>query len=220
MPQLFSRSADTFFRLALLCCVGLVCVVVGGLLTVVRSPYITGEGVRVKQQVPFSHEHHVADIGIDCRYCHQTVETSASAGVPSTEICMNCHNELWKQEDMLAPVRASFREDTPLVWERVHDLPDYVFFNHSIHVKKGVGCYECHGRIDEMPLVSQAQPLTMQWCLDCHRNPVPHLRPAELVFEPQPLKELVPQENVSDLVADLAIQNHVQSKMDCYSCHR
>lgn len=168
-----------------------VCVVILAMLALARSPYMTNQNVTVDQPVPFSHQHHVADIGIDCRYCHQTVEYSARAGVPPTQVCMNCHRQLWNQTEMLAPVWNSFRNDEPLRWNRVHDLPDYVYFNHSIHIHKGIGCYSCHGDISEMPLVRRAQPLTMQWCLNCHRDPQQHVRPRELVFEPKPLEQLL-----------------------------
>lgn len=191
MTQLFSRSADTIFRTSLVGGVVLVVVVTFAMLAIARSPYMTNQNVTVEQPVPFSHQHHVADVGIDCRFCHQTVETSPRAGVPSTEVCMNCHRELWNQTDMLAPVRDSFRSDEPLRWNRVHDLPDYVYFNHSIHIHKGIGCYSCHGDVSEMALVRRAQPLTMQWCLACHRDPERHVRPRELVFETKPLEELL-----------------------------
>ncbi len=165
-----------------------------------RSPYMTDKNVTVEQPVPFSHQHHVADIGIDCRYCHQTVETSARAGVPSTQVCMNCHRDLWNQAPMLAPVRESFRDDRPLLWNRVNDLPDYVYFNHSIHIHKGIGCYSCHGDVSEMPLTRRDQPLTMQWCLDCHRDPEKHVRPRGLIYVTKPLKELAGRDEVAGAV--------------------
>ncbi len=220
MAQLFSRSSDTLFRSALVGSGGFVCFVVAAMMVLARSPYMTNQGVTVPQEVPFSHLHHVGEIGIDCRYCHQTVEVSARAGIPSTQVCMNCHRKLWNQADMLAPVRTSYREDIPLRWNRVHDLPDYVYFNHSIHVHQGVGCYECHGRVDEMPLVSRARSLTMQWCLECHGEPVPHLRPAEFIFDPKPLEELMPEADVADARERVAAKNHVESKRNCYTCHR
>src|SRR5665213_1628982 len=153
MSQLFSKTADTLLRGSLFGTVAIVGLTGSAMLAVVRSPYMTDQDVTVEQPVPFSHQHHVADIGIDCRYCHQTVETSARAGVPSTQICMNCHRDLWNQAPMLAPVRDSFRNDQPLKWNRVHDLPDYVYFNHSIHIHKGIGCFSCHGEVGEMALM-------------------------------------------------------------------
>ena len=136
-----------------------------------------------EQPVPFSHEHHVRGLGIDCRYCHTSVETSSSAGMPPTYTCMSCHSQIWTDSPMLEPVRAEPRRRQADRWTRVHDLPDFVYFNHGIHVQKGVGCAECHGRVDQMPLAWKEQPLTMEWCLECHRHPEQHLRPKEEVFE-------------------------------------
>jgi hypothetical protein len=191
VPQLFSRSADVILRTSLVGGVLLGGIIVWAMLAFARSPYMTNQDVTIEQPVPFSHQHHVADIGIDCRYCHQTVETSARAGVPSTQVCMNCHRQLWNQTEILAPVRNSFRNGKPLQWNRVHDLPDYVYFNHSIHIHKGIGCYSCHGDVSEMALTRRAQPLTMQWCLECHRDPQQHVRPREFVFETKPLERLL-----------------------------
>ena len=229
VSQLFSRSADTIFRTSLVGGVVLGIVIVCAMLAIARSPYMTNQYMTVEQPVPFSHQHHVADIGIDCRYCHQTVETSARAGVPATQVCMNCHRELWNQTDMLAPVRASFRTDEPLHWNRVHDMPDYVYFNHSIHIHKGIGCYSCHGRVDEMALTYRAYPLTMKWCLDCHRDPKQHVRPRELVFQPKPLAELIAQNSASSEAEEISLEGlqerlseeyHLKSRTDCYTCHR
>ncbi len=147
-----------------------------------RSSYMTEVGVVRDQPVPFSHEHHVAGLGIDCRYCHTSVEKSASAGMPSTATCMNCHAHIWKQSPLLEPVRASYRTGESLEWTRVHDLPDFVYFNHSVHVAAGVGCASCHGRVDKMPLMWREHSLHMDWCLECHRNPEPHRRPRDEVF--------------------------------------
>jgi len=147
-----------------------------------RSPYVTRQGIRPGQPVPFSHQHHVAGLGIDCRYCHTSVENSSFAGIPPTKICMNCHSQIWLSSPTLEPVRASFRTNESIRWTRVYDLPDFVYFNHSIHVNKGVGCSSCHGQINQMPLVFQASTLQMEWCLDCHRNPENVLRPRDQVF--------------------------------------
>jgi hypothetical protein len=148
----------------------------------IRSSYATGQGEVVVQPVPFSHEHHVGQLGIDCRYCHTSVEHSSFAGIPPTKTCMNCHSQIWVGSEMLKPVRDSYRDNVSIRWQRVHNLPGFVYFDHSIHVHKGVGCFECHGRVDRMPLTYQAHSLLMEWCLDCHRNPAPHLRPREEVF--------------------------------------
>ena len=147
-----------------------------------RTDYRTGVRFVVDQPVPFSHEHHVAGLGLDCRYCHYTVETSALAGMPTTDTCMTCHSQIWTTASLLAPVRQSYARSEPLRWRRIYDLPDYVFFNHSIHVAKGIGCETCHGRLDEMPLTHRATTLSMSFCLSCHRDPAPRLRPADAVF--------------------------------------
>jgi hypothetical protein len=146
------------------------------------SPWVTREGLRPEQPVPFSHQHHVSGLGIDCRFCHTSVETSGFAGVPPTKTCMNCHSQIWTNAPLLEPVRASFKDNKSLVWTRVHDLPDFVYFSHEIHINKGVGCKSCHGPIDEMPLTYQNVSLQMEWCLDCHRNTAKNLRPREEVF--------------------------------------
>lgn len=149
---------------------------------IVRSPYVSGVDVIKPQPVPFSHLHHVAECGIDCRYCHTSVEQSSFAGIPPTETCMNCHSQLWADSPMLEPVRESFREDKPLEWNRVHDLPDFVFFDHSIHVRRGVACTTCHGEVAEMPLTWKESTLYMEWCLECHRAPEEFTGPPEAVF--------------------------------------
>ncbi|MES2788677.1 MAG: cytochrome c3 family protein [Planctomycetota bacterium] len=149
----------------------------------VRSPYVTQVNVVREQPVPFSHQHHVRELGLDCRYCHYGVEKSSSAGIPSTEICMGCHSQVWKDAEMLRPVRESFQNGTPLKWTRVHDLPDFVYFSHKIHVAKGVGCESCHGRVDEMPLMRRAASLHMDWCVECHRHPERAVRPKQDLFQ-------------------------------------
>ena len=177
MPQIFTASADTRLRALFL---GIVVVVVIGMLFIgnaMTSSYETRVGWVEDQPVPFSHKHHVGELGIDCRYCHVYVETDAEASLPSTHVCMTCHSQIFTNADMLAPVRESLATGKPLLWHRVTRLPDYVYFNHSIHVARGVPCATCHGRIDEMALTTQAQPFQMQWCLGCHRDPAPHLRP-------------------------------------------
>lgn len=181
MPQIFTASADTRLRAGLLVAVLLLLatgLVVGGYM---ESSYATAVGWVRRQPVPFSHQHHVGGLGLDCRYCHTGVEDSAQAGLPATHVCMTCHSQLWTAASMLAPVRDSLSRDRPIAWQRVARLPDYVHFDHSIHVGRGVPCVTCHGRVDRMPLMARAEPFRMQWCLDCHRNPAPHLRPPEQV---------------------------------------
>jgi len=174
-------------------------------------------GQPVAQPIPFSHKHHVGDDGIDCRYCHTTVETSRHAGMPSTHTCLTCHSQLFRDAPILQPLRASERTGEPIRWRRVHDLPDFVFFDHSAHIAKGVACVECHGRIDQMPITWRAQPLQMQWCLACHRDPLPHLRPHDQVFAMPSPQPTAAQTRV------LARQAHLESTRrltDCSTCHR
>ena len=190
MSQLFPRSANTIIRGVIIISLLGGTVALLGMLVLVRSPYWTRQYEVVDQSVPFSHQHHVADIGIDCRYCHAGVENSPMAGLPATQVCMNCHSILWNRSDMLKPVRTSWEANEPMHWNRVHDLPDYVYFNHSIHIHKGIGCTSCHGRVDKMPLVWRDQPLTMQWCLECHKNPEKNVRPRSLVYDLRLLEEL------------------------------
>jgi hypothetical protein len=216
MPQIFRRSANTLSKLSL---AGLL-IVVGSLIftaiLVARSNYVTRAHEFVEQPVQFSHRHHVKDDGIDCRYCHTSVETSPFAGIPPTKTCMNCHSQIWSQAPILEPIRASFREDRPVRWVRVHDLPDFVYFNHSIHVKKGMGCETCHGRIDEMPLTLQENSLQMEWCVNCHRNPENYVRPRSEVFT-MGYKPTRPQ---SVIGPELVKEYGIRGNTSCSTCHR
>ena len=182
MSQIFPRQANALARSSIAIVLSLVAV--GGWLvfTLMRSSWATKQNEFVEQPIQFSHAHHVGGVGLDCRYCHTSVEKSAFAGIPPTKTCMNCHANLWTTAPILEPVRASFRNDTPLTWTRVNDLPDFVYFSHQIHVRQGVGCVTCHGPVDKMPLMYQAESLLMEWCLDCHRAPEKFLRPREEVF--------------------------------------
>src|ERR1700729_619940 len=182
MPQIFHRSTNTMSRVTIFGAVFVVAALLWVAMEVQRSSYVTYAGVRKPQPVPFSHQHHVTGLGIDCRYCHTSVEESSFAGIPPTKTCMNCHSEIFSQSPYLEPVRESFRSDRSIEWTRVHDLPDFVYFNHSIHVNKGVGCTTCHGQVDRMPLMWQEKSLQMEWCLDCHRNPEMYVRPRSAVF--------------------------------------
>ncbi len=214
MAQIFHRSTNTLSRVTIFGAVfiaGFVLWVIGG---IVRSPYVTNQGIEREQPVPFSHQHHVAGLGIDCRYCHTSVETSNFAGLPPTQTCMNCHAQIWTNASMLEPVRASYATGRPIVWERIHRLPDFVHFNHSIHVNKGVGCATCHGRIDKMPLTYQASPLTMEWCLNCHRHPEQFVRDPKEVFN----MAYVPVNQAVD-GPRLVRENHIQSLTTCSTCH-
>ena len=197
-----------------------------------RSPYVTYAGIARPQPAPFSHQHHVAGLGIDCRYCHTSVETSNFAGIPPTATCMNCHRQIWTGAPMLEPVRESFKTGKSLVWNRVNDLPDFVYFNHSIHINKGVGCNTCHGPVDRMPLMYNYASLQMEWCLDCHRAPEKNLRPRDQVFNmryEQPTAErpveFDGQKYLDQIALGTALKDkyHVRSKQDittCSTCHR
>ena len=215
MPQIFHRSMNTISRVTIFGAVFIIAaaVAVGNLL--VRSPYATGAGVVKTQPVPFSHEHHAGKLGIDCRYCHLTVETSASAGIPAAEVCMDCHSQLYTDARMLEPVRQSYSEGTPLVWNRVHDVPDYACFEHSIHIKKGMRCEVCHGRVDRMPLMWRDATLLMEWCLDCHRNPEDFVAPRDAVFE------MGWTPGSDDPSPEELIKRHqIRRQTDCSTCHR
>ena len=217
MAQIFPRSANALARGSILVGLFTVLALGGAVFTLARSGYVTRQGLILEQPVPFSHDHHVGQIGIDCRYCHTAVETSSSAGIPPTATCMNCHNQLWTNAAILEPVRSSFKDGTPLRWNKVNDLPDFVYFNHSIHVRNGIGCESCHGRVDEMPLMMKAEPLTMEWCLECHRNPENFVRPLEEVYSfgyhpPIDQSVLGPQ-----LVESYNIRGNLD---DCAVCHR
>ena len=182
MPQIFHRSTNTIAKVSIFGGVFFLAFLTWVYSELLRSHYVTGQNVVKSQPVPFSHEHHVAQLGIDCRYCHTSVEKSSFAGMPPTTTCMNCHKQIWTNAALLEPVRSSFSTNTPLRWSRIHDLPDFVYFDHSIHVAKGVGCATCHGRVDRMPLMYQNASLQMEWCLDCHRNPAKYIRPKDQVF--------------------------------------
>src|SRR5215813_11324083 len=169
--QIFHRSTNTISRATIFGAIFILAAVLWACIQFQRSPYVTYAGVARPQPAPFSHQHHAGGLGIDCRYCHTSVEVSSFAGIPPTKTCMNCHSQIWTDAPILEPVRASFRDDKPIAWTRVNDLPDFVYFNHGIHVRKGVGCATCHGRIDQMSLTYQDHPLLMEWCLDCHRHP-------------------------------------------------
>lgn len=218
MAQIFRPSANGVSR-------ALLALLAGGLVVwallaygLLRSDYVTGVGAAPDQPVPFSHRHHVNGLGIDCRYCHNGVETAPFAGLPSTRVCMTCHSRLWTHAEMLAPVRESLARDKPLRWTRVNDLADFVYFDHSIHVSKGVGCVTCHGRVDLMPLTRRANAFYMKFCLECHRNPERYLRPREAVFD----LDWRPPDNRDVLGARLVESFGLNPERmdDCYLCHR
>jgi hypothetical protein len=216
MAQVFNRSFNYWSKASI---VGIALLAGGGLFTVLslaRSSYVTQQEVDREQPVPFSHAHHVGGMGLDCRYCHTSVEVAAAAGIPPTKTCMNCHAQIWNQSPTLEPVRASYRNDQSIPWTKVHDLPDFAYFNHSIHINKGMACEVCHGRIDKMPLVYQQSPLTMEWCLNCHRNPEKYVRPREDVFK----MGYAPPVDQSILGPQLVKEYKIESRTSCSTCHR
>ena len=216
MSQIFHPSTNTIARVSIF---GLL-IFVGFLgwltMAVDRSSAVTRQNLVIEQPVPFSHDHHVGEIGIDCRYCHTTVEKSSSAGLPPTQTCMGCHSVIFADAPLLEPVRASFRDSKPIEWNRVYDLPDFVYFNHSIHVAKGIGCTTCHGDIGKMPLTWKASSLQMEWCLECHRDPAQFVRPRSEVFNPNWDPASITPEQRAGLVEEYRIQ----SKTSCSVCHR
>lgn len=217
MAQVFRHRSNSLARGSI---VAVIILLTGGgwiLHAVYWSPWMTREMIPLDQPVPFSHQHHVHGLGLDCRFCHTTVEKSAFAGMPSTEICMTCHSQIWKDAPLLAPVRESLAARQPLRWTRVNDTPDFVFFNHSAHVNHGVGCATCHGQLDQMPLTWQAHTLFMKWCLNCHRAPEKFIRPRDEVFN----LNWTTTNQLSlgrKLVVDYQV--HTEQLTDCSMCHR
>jgi hypothetical protein len=182
MAQIFDRSSNALARMSLVLS-GLIVIALGVALDELqRSPWVTRQGQRPDQPVPFSHKHHVQGLGLQCQYCHVTVEKSSYAGIPPTKTCINCHAQIWTNAQLLEPVRNSWATGQSIVWTKVHDLPDFAYFSHEIHVNKGIGCASCHGRVDEMPLMYAQNTLQMEWCLDCHRNPAKNLRPTGEIY--------------------------------------
>ena len=218
MAQIFHSKMNILSKVSIV--VG--AVLAGGVLTLLlglaRSPYVNNVGVPMEQPVPFSHKHHVNALGIDCRYCHTSVEEIAFAGIPAVKTCMTCHSQIWTEAPILEPIRASYRTDKAIEWIRLHDLPDFVYFNHSIHVRKGVGCVSCHGRVDQMPLMMKANSLDMQWCIACHKNPEQNLRPREAVFQ----MDWKPEGDQLALGKDLVRDYHIDKAklLNCSICHR
>jgi hypothetical protein len=246
MAQIFHRSANTIARVSMFGAVFLIAGVLWAALQMQRSPYFTYAGVSRMQPVPFSHKHHYAGLGIDCRYCHTSVEVSSFAGIPPTKTCMNCHSQIWFNAPMLEPVRESYRSGRSLVWTRANALPDFVYFDHSIHINKGVGCNTCHGAVDKMPLMYNQASLQMEFCLDCHRDAAKYIRPHRIQPRPDDPKSDIDQvfnmtyqqptslkpvtlpdgkrfTDQATLGAYLVEQYHLRSERDitsCNTCHR
>jgi hypothetical protein len=216
MSQIFHRSTNTFSKVSIFGAVFFIAFL-GWLFSALnRSSWSTLAGVAREQPVPFSHAHHVGDEGIDCRYCHTSVETSGFANIPPTKTCMNCHSQIWNTSPTLEPVRESFRTNRSIGWTRVNDLPDFAYFNHSIHINKGVGCETCHGRVDKMALTWQHASLQMEWCLDCHRHPEQYVRPREAVFQ----MGYEPPVDQETLGRQLVKEYRIRSLTSCSTCHR
>ncbi len=232
MAQIFHRSTNSIARISILAAVILVSGLLWAALELQRSPYVTYAGVAHMQPVPFSHQHHVSGLGIDCRYCHTSVEVSGYAGIPPTKTCMNCHSQIWTNAALLEPVRESYRSGKSLVWSRANDLPDFVYFDHSIHINKGVGCNECHGQVDQMALMRAGASLQMEWCLTCHRAPEKVLRPRDQVFNmayQQPSssnpvtvdgKKFEGQEELGSYLKQAYHLRGVRDLTSCNTCHR
>jgi hypothetical protein len=230
--QIFHRSANALSRGSIYGGILTVAFVLWACINFQRSPYVTYAETARPQPVPFSHQHHVGGLGIDCRYCHTSVENSDFAGIPPTRTCINCHSQMWTAASMLEPVRESFRTGKSLVWNRVNDLPDFVYFDHSIHVNKGVGCNTCHGPVDRMPLMFNYASLQMEWCIECHRGPEKNLRPRDQVFNMRYQQPTTDQPVVVDgksftdqmtLGTYLAKKYQLRTVMDitsCSTCHR
>lgn len=218
MPQIFHPSMRVVSRASIVLVLLVVAAATWIGAEMYRSGYATGVDVPVEQQVPFSHEHHVEGLGLACAFCHTSVEESAFAGIPPTHTCMTCHSQVWTTSPMLEPVRSSYRTGQPLAWVRVHDLPDFVYFNHSIHVRKGMGCTTCHGNIDKMPLTARANTLYMGWCIDCHRAPEKYIRPVAEIYN---MSYAGPADQLA-FGRELVTKYHIRTKQltDCSICHR
>jgi hypothetical protein len=219
MPQVFHRSFNTISKVTMFGAVFIVAGLGWVAWVMARSSYVTNAGVTRDQPVPFSHEHHVTGLGIDCRYCHTSVEDSSFAGMPPTKTCMNCHSQIWVGSPMLEPVRESYSSGKPLEWNRVHRLAEFVYFDHSIHVNKGFGCATCHGDVNKMPLMWQHGSLLMEWCLECHRSPAEHVRPRDKVFD----MTWQPPGDQAERGKELLEKNHVRKPDEithCSTCHR
>ncbi len=219
MPQIFRRSSNLVSRAVIFGTASLAIILLYLLVVVNRSDYYTDVGIKVRQPVQFSHKHHVTDDGIDCRYCHESVETSSFAGIPSTKKCMNCHSQIWANSSALEPVLTSWKRGAPLRWTRVNNLPDYVYFDHSIHIAKGVGCSTCHGKVDEMPVVMKTASLSMEWCLDCHKHPEESLRPKNEIFN-MAWKSSSHQVTIGTILAKEYKIQSAEVLISCSTCHR
>lgn len=224
MPQIFHKNINHRAKIAIVAILLLAASLFGAANLWYYSGYVTGQDNHVEQPVQFTHEHHVSGLGLDCRYCHIGVERSSLASVPATKVCMTCHSQMYTEEEILEPVRESWRTEQPIKWVKVHNLSDFVYFNHSAHINKGVGCNECHGRVDQMPLVFQASSLHMAWCLQCHMEPEKVIRPkseiTNMAYQHPAPGEKIDVDGKQLTQAELAKHYNVQSKVSCSTCHR
>lgn len=218
VAQIFSRIASVNINLILAAILVLPLIAIAVGWAAYNSPWRTHQGMPLAQPVPFSHQHHVAGLGIDCRYCHESVEESSFAGMPPVHTCMTCHSQIWRDAPLLEPVRRSYLTGIPLQWTRVYDVPQYVFFNHSAHVRNGIGCSTCHGRVDRMPITYRAVTLNMRWCVDCHREPARHLRPPDQILNMAWVEPPDQMARGRALVAHYKIET--RHLTDCVTCHR
>ncbi len=218
MAQIFPSSMNTVARVSIIGGILFLGVAGSAAMKLYWSPVVTRVNIARDQTVPFSHRHHVNSMGIDCRFCHTSVEDGVFAGIPPTETCMTCHSQVWTEAPMLEPVRQSWATGEPLEWVRVNDLPDFVYFNHSIHINKGIGCVTCHGQVNDMPLTSKANTLHMRWCLQCHRAPEKFIRPKEEVFN----MNWRPTENQLEMGNRLVKEYEINKEQltNCSVCHR
>ena len=216
MPQIFRHSTNYLARTTIFGAAFLLLAALWVGAQILRSGWNTGQHIERQQPIQFSHKHHVGDDCIDCRYCHTSVETSHFAGLPATEICMTCHSQIWNNVAATQAIRDSWASGQSIPWTRVHNLPDFVYFNHSIHINKGIGCSACHGDVSAMPLIYKVNTLNMNWCINCHRNPEKYVRPRDQVFN---MAYEAPA-NQEELGRKLVQENHIQSLTDCYTCHR
>lgn len=215
MPQIFPKWANKA-PLAILLVVGVLGAGATGFIWYYGSPWYTDVGYRPTQPVPFSHKLHAGDLGMDCRYCHSQVEQSSHANIPAATTCMNCHGIILKDSPKLLPIREAVATGKPVQWNRVHKLPDYAYFDHSAHLRAGVSCFSCHGNVPQEEIIMQKEPLSMSWCLDCHRNPTPNLRPSDQVTN----FKWTPPADFANMAQQIKNDKKLNPPTDCSGCHR
>ena len=217
MSRIFPKSANKL-PLQIAIFLGVLATVVTAATTYYATPKYTRVGYAPIQPVPFSHALHNGQLGIDCRYCHSNVEKSGFANIPTSQTCMNCHNQIKTDSPLLAPIRDSYQSGDPVPWIQIHQVPDYVYFNHSVHVNRGISCVECHGQVNQMDTVRETKPLSMGFCLDCHRAPAAHLRPLDKITDLNWTPEQIA--NHDQWAADYISRNKITPPQSCTGCHR